>query len=109
MAKARHKWVAPGLILQAAPYEYEKGGVVTYPAIRIGFTASRKVGNAVERNRAKRRLRGIAQRVLPKNAKSCIDYVLIARTATLTRSHDHLTDDLITALKKLGAHQDADS
>ena len=61
---------------------------------RLGFTASRKVGGAVERNRAKRRLRAAAQAVLPEQALPRTDYVLIARPATLTRPFADLVKDL---------------
>ena len=104
VARARRKWAAPGLILQAAPSEAEAAPVA---AMRIGFTASKKVGGAVERNRAKRRLRAVAQRILPDTAMPGFDYVLIARAATLTRPANRLSDDLETALKKLGVDRGA--
>ena len=66
--------------------------------IRVGFTASRKVGGAVERNRAKRRLRAAAAALLPLYGRVGNDYVLVARIATLTRPFDGLLDDLKTAL-----------
>jgi ribonuclease P protein component len=63
--------------------------------VRVGFTASRKVGGAVLRNRAKRRLRAAA---LPLLAREGHDYVLVARTATLSRPFAELTRDLEKAL-----------
>jgi ribonuclease P protein component len=65
---------------------------------RLGFTASRKVGGAVERNRAKRRLRAIAAALLPVEARERTDYVLIARPATLTRPFPELMKDLAQTL-----------
>jgi ribonuclease P protein component len=67
--------------------------------IRVGFTASRKVGNAVARNRAKRRLRAAAAALLPLHGRGGHDYVLVARTATLTRVFDDLLGDLAGALR----------
>ncbi|HEX3675190.1 MAG TPA: ribonuclease P protein component [Rhizomicrobium sp.] len=70
--------------------------------IRVGFTASRKVGNAVARNRAKRRLRAAAAALLPLYGLPGHDYVLVGRTATLTRPFPALLEDLKAALA--GAH-----
>jgi ribonuclease P protein component len=66
--------------------------------LRVGFTASRKVGNAVARNRAKRRLRAAAAALLPLHGRAGHDYVLVARTATLTREFKDLLADLTGAL-----------
>jgi ribonuclease P protein component len=68
-------------------------------ALRIGFTASRKVGNAVARNRAKRRLRALAAEILPVSGREGLDYVLIARTVTLVRPFAALAADLTKALR----------
>ena len=69
---------------------------------RIGFTCSKKVGNAVARNRAKRRLREIARAVLPDHGRAGWDYVLIGRhAATATRDFADLQRDLVTALAKV--------
>lgn len=69
------------------------------PAIRLGFTASKKIGNAVLRNRAKRRLRALAREILAPLAQPGWDYVLVARPeATVTRDFAHLRDDLRMAL-----------
>lgn len=70
------------------------------PAIRIGFTATRKLGGAVERNRAKRRLRAAAQALLPLYGQAGHDYVLVARPGTLTRDYSGLLDDLKAALSQ---------
>ena len=69
------------------------------PQTRVGFTASKKIGNAVARNRAKRRLRAAARAVLAQNARPGWDYVLVARpTATIARPFADLLADLATAL-----------
>ena len=67
--------------------------------MRVGFTATRKLGNAVVRNRAKRRLRAAAAAVLPLSGLAGNDYVLVARPGTLTRDFASLTEDLATAIK----------
>lgn len=70
--------------------------------IRVGFTCSKKVGNAVARNRAKRRLREVARRVLPRLGRNDWDYVLIGRKdATVARPFDQLLRDLERALAKV--------
>ena len=70
--------------------------------VRVGFTCSKKVGNAVARNRAKRRLREVARRVLPKHGHAGWDYVLIGRfEATAARDFEALQRDLVSALGKL--------
>ena len=90
----------PGLTLEACltPDHVRLEG-----AFRVGFTASRKVGGAVERNRAKRRLRAAAYAILPLSAREGHDYVLIARTATISRPFAELSRDLNTALAAIHA------
>jgi len=71
--------------------------------VRIGFTCSKKVGNAVARNRAKRRLREVARLDLPRLAKPGHDYVLIGKKdVTANRDFHALRADLAKALGKLG-------
>jgi ribonuclease P protein component len=96
------KWAAPGLVLQCAPAGEPRGAdQAGGPA--VGFTASRRVGGAVARNRARRRLRAVAEQVIGASARADLDYVLIARAATLGRRFDLLARDLRAALGKLGA------
>ncbi|WP_438960870.1 ribonuclease P protein component [Nereida sp.] len=69
---------------------------------RVGFTCSKKVGNAVARNRAKRRLREIARLILPSEGRTGWDYVLIGRAEiTATRDFNDLGADLQYALKRV--------
>ena len=73
------------------------------PKVRVGFTCSKKVGNAVARNRSKRRLREVARLDLPALAKAGHDYVLIGKKdATATRDFDAMRADFAKALGKLG-------
>jgi ribonuclease P protein component len=90
---AERRIALPGLLLQAAPGETG--------CRRVGFTASRKVGNAVTRNLARRRLKALAGEILPKHATPGHDYVLVARQATPKRDYAALRRDLEAALKKL--------
>lgn len=76
-------------------------------AIRLGITASRKVGNAVARNRARRRLREVARLVLPASAAPGQDYVLVGRATTLQRPFAMLVADLDAALARLRARRPA--
>ena len=93
---ARGKTVSmPGLVLQARARRVPEGPP------RAGFTVTKKVGNAVTRNRARRRLKAAAAQVLPGRAKPGWDYVLIGRTQTLTRAFPLLISDLEGALSKL--------
>ena len=96
----------PSLILQAAPQEGPKGGIAVADR-RVGYTASRKVGNAVKRNRAKRRLRAAVREILSAHGAPDHDYVLVARSATVDRRWDELRADLRGALKRLKLYVDA--
>jgi len=95
VAGARRSSATRGLVLQACPAE------TAGAAPRVGFTASRKVGNAVRRNRARRRLRSAVGEVMPLHAAAGYDYVVIARAATIERPFGALKQDLETALKRL--------
>lgn len=87
-----------GMMVQARQRRAEEG----ITGIRVGFTCTKKVGNAVARNRAKRRLREATRMVLPDHGRDGWDYVLIGReTATAARPFEDLKRDLISALKKL--------
>ena len=69
--------------------------------VRVGFTATKKVGNSVIRNRAKRRMREAARALIPLFATPGHDYVLIARGGAPTRPWDRLLDDVKSALLSL--------
>ena len=71
------------------------------PVIRAGFTATRKIGGAVDRNRAKRRLREAARQILPLHGRPGRDYVFIARGGTTARPWLRLLDDVKSALISL--------
>jgi ribonuclease P protein component len=107
VAAASRKCVTPGLILQVAPAPPGAAdGTEEDAEPRLGFTASRKVGTAVERNRARRRLRAAAHEVMETHARAGRDYVLIARRGTLARPFASLLQDLEHALKTLKSFRD---
>ncbi len=103
VAGTRRKWVAPGLILQIRRHDQKQRPPVDGPTVRFGLTASKKVGNAVTRNRARRRLRAAACEILAAHAASGHDFVVIARAETVTRDFTDLKADLIAGLRRLGA------
>jgi ribonuclease P protein component len=107
VAAGRRKSVAPGLLLQALPATGERAGAQA-EGRRVGFTASKKVGNAVARNRAKRRLRAAARQVMTDHAAAAHDYVVIARNETPDRPYASLVGDLEQALKRLGVWRHTD-
>jgi ribonuclease P protein component len=72
-------------------------------SIGLGLTASRKIGNAVIRNRARRRLREAARQLLPQHGLPGVDYVLVARQPTPDAPWPALLDDLQNALIRLRA------
>ena len=98
LAAAQAKRVSTaGFVLQA-----RKRVEASAPRPRYGITCSKKVGNAVARNRAKRRLRALANSVLPLLGRDGWDYVLIGRAhATVNQPFDILLENLRFALKKL--------
>ncbi len=93
------KQATPGCVIQARLRPSEDGE--TGREARVGFTATRKIGGAVVRNRAKRRLREAARRLLPRLGRPGVDYVFIARQDTPTRPWGSLLDDVERALIRL--------
>jgi ribonuclease P protein component len=75
--------------------------------IGVGFTTSKKVGNAVARSRARRRMREAARRLLPEFGVAGVDYVLVARQSTPEADWATLLDDIKTALIRLRADLEA--
>jgi len=73
--------------------------------LRAGFTATRKIGKAVVRNRARRRLRAAACLLLPLHGQAGTDYVFIARAQTVNRSWTALLDDVKAALISLARRE----
>ena len=89
---------APSFLLQGR----QRAGEERHDGIRVGFTCSKKVGNAVARNRAKRRLREVARLELPDHGRDDWDYVLIGRrNATAERNFSDLRADLVDALARI--------
>jgi ribonuclease P protein component len=111
VASARVKHVMPSLILQMREHSQQERSPDAsdrkIKALRLGFTVSKKVGNAVERNRVKRRLRAAAEVILPIHARPYRDFVIIGRQNALKCPFAALVSDLETALKKLNAYEDA--
>ncbi len=90
------RFAMPGLVLQMTKRPDSEAG-----PFRVGFTVSRKVGNAVKRNRARRRLKEAAREVMPRYGLPGRDYVVIGRAGTLTRPFALLLADMERALAKV--------
>ena len=87
----------PGFVLLVRPRGDED------PTMRVGFTVTKKIGNAVVRNRMKRRLRALAREALPDHGIAGADHVLIGREGGIERDYASLAEELKRALKKLSA------
>ncbi len=97
---AGRKQVTPGFILQTAERPPAAG---SGKDPRVGFTVTKRVGNAVVRNRVRRRLRALAREILVPSARIDLDYVLIGRQDTVHRDYATMADELRRALRRLKA------
>ncbi|MEM7423951.1 MAG: ribonuclease P protein component [Pseudomonadota bacterium] len=92
------RWATPGFTLQARRRRADEA----VSGVRVGYTCSKKVGNAVTRNRAKRRLRAIAADILAGQGRDGWDYVLIGRfETTVARPFEALKSDLAMAIERV--------
>ena len=97
-ASKAEKFIGKSIIVQARPNSLKN--------IRVGYTASKKVGNAVMRNRAKRRMRAAAAETVGQYGTSSTDYVLIGRAeSTCNTKFKDLKFELIHAFNKLSVGQ----
>lgn len=92
------KQVRRGMVVQARARAADE---ISPTPVRFGLTASKKIGNAVTRNRARRRLRAAAQEILPLEGRAGFDYVMIGRVHTGPRKWSDLKNDLRSALRAL--------
>jgi ribonuclease P protein component len=101
VAAYQRKVVMTTMIVQLAERSEVDKNEQALPALRIGFTASRKVGNAVKRNRARRRLRAVVDILCPSFNFSKEDLVIIARPTTVTAPFATVLRDFHQALTRL--------
>lgn len=89
-------WRTPSLVLQARRNERDAAGTA-----RFGYTATKRLGTAVRRNRARRRLKEAVRLAAPDHARPGYDYVIIARRGTLTQAFPDIVKELQTALRRV--------
>ena len=87
----------PGFVLLVRPREDDD------PTIRVGITVTKKIGNAVVRNRMKRRFRALARETFPEHGIAGADHVLIGRSGGIERDYASLAAELKRALRKVAA------
>lgn len=95
------RWATPAFVLEGKRRDTPALPPVLPGAPRFGFTVSRQVGGAVERNRIKRRLKAAVRGILPDHARPDFDYVLIARRPALDARFASLVADLVEALRRV--------
>jgi len=96
------KWRSPSFILTMRAREASEK--VGDHFSRFGCTVTKRIGNAVRRNRVKRRLREAIRMVAPSNAQAGFDYVIIARAAALDAPFGDMVEELRTALQRVHAN-----
>jgi ribonuclease P protein component len=94
-ANSGRRAAMPGFVLLVNPRDDGEAGM------RVGFTVTKKIGNAVVRNRMKRRLRALARELLPTGGVAGADHVLIGRAGGIERDFSSLRAELAKALKKV--------
>lgn len=94
-ANAGRRAPMPGFVLLVRPRDDGDA------AMRVGYTVTKKIGNAVVRNRMKRRLRALARELLPSEGVSGADHVLIGRMGGIERDYASLRVELSKALRKV--------
>ena len=107
ISKNSEKFHAQTLLLlrKKTPEEYlfdKDSGKNAVEFCRIGYTASKKVGSAVIRNRAKRRLKEAARKIMPEMAQNGHDYVIIAKSAIKDADFEKILSDLRFCVKRIG-------
>jgi ribonuclease P protein component len=96
------RWAGPAFVLEAKERHRKDGGPLAgKQGPRFGFTVTRQIGKAVERNRIRRRLKAAVRGVSPDHAKGDFDYVLIARKPALTSAFAAIVADLVKALERV--------
>jgi ribonuclease P protein component len=93
------RWATSAFVLEAKRRDDEAADARAEP--RFGFTVTKQIGKAVERNRIRRRLKAAVRDVQMAHAKGDFDYVLIARRPALTSAYTALVSDLVTALERV--------
>ena len=92
------RWTFPSFIMQALKRDQSSGAA----SFRLGLTVSRKIGNAVKRNRAKRRLREVVRLYATPEKLAGWDIVLIARPSSSERDFQLMRQDFMQGLKNMG-------
>lgn len=92
---------AKGARVSSAPFSLQARNRRDGGEVRVGLTVTKKTGNAVVRNRIRRRLRAATRAILPQAGQTGYDYVLVARRAALTAEYRNLLDSLRGTLQQI--------